>query len=382
MKQLRVVLCAVFFMATARAAAQDVPLPDSVVRAYSDYETALASEDFAAASQAAEWAFSAARAAGLADDLQLTLGLNALAMAPSRGTGSGLVALTRATAQLAGTAGSPDTVFDAWMRGMMAAYGSGDRVALETLRTDLLAWLVAAEYSDLSRLNEFPLTPPQEAMSETWLARSRAILAEAEAGGDPVAIANAVMDLRDDAVARQDWDEALALLERGLRAASGPSDEDGYARAALMPRFADLLRDGYSDPSSGEARLSPDTAGLWCAYLARHPIPVDFRIETRVPMIAISRGQTTIVMTPFTVPAVGGAPQLGETQVSTWRSDSLREASREHLEQTRFRPACAGTTGRIAGVEYEGFHQVPTRHARGGGAIVGYRTLIGFTAAD
>lgn len=372
-----------FFLALASGAvAQDEPLPDSVARPYLAYEAAIASEDYPAASLAAEQAFAAAADADLPADLQLTLGLNALAMAPSRGTDSGLIEMTRYTVALADRLGDRGAGFEARLAGAMAASASHDYVAFDVLYVDLLELIIEHHFRQESELQAVARIDHPRVAAAAWTPEQRVegvqVLEAAREAGDPVALANAVIGLQRDAVARNDWARALDLTRNALAELAAQGADGRIARDAVAVALSDILRDGFDSTDSGEAHLAGEARVAWCDYLARRPVALDYIIETRVPMRAVERGLQGVLRTEFSVAAAGGTPQLGESQASITGLGVLQGASREHLEDTHFRPLCAGQAMPAEGALLEGF-VVTSAQPTGAHVLVSVGVFSAFT---
>ena len=377
-----IVALSVALLAAMAAHAQEIALPDSVAQPYLAYEDAVERQDYRAASLAAEQAFAAARESGLPEDLQLTLGLNALAMAPSRGTGSGLVELARATAALADQLDDRQAGFDAWLSAVWAASSSRNYVAFDALYAEFLTltaadrlryseWLVSVARIENPRYSAAALTPEAQALAALELERARA-------AGDAVAVANAAISLQRHAVEAEDWAGALDLTRTALTEPSVQGAAGRGARDAVALLLSDILRDGFGSTDSGEAHLSGDARSAWCDYLTRWPVALDYIHETPMPMRAVERSIQGVVRTEFTIPAAGGLAVLGESQTSSPGMGVLQRASRNHLAETHFRPGCTGQTSPISGVLLEGF-AIDSARRRGSLVEFGMRVFMAFT---
>jgi len=377
-----IVALSVILMGASIADARDEPLPDRVTQASRAYSAALVSQDLPAMSAAAEDFFAVAREFDLPLDDQVSIGLTALALASSRGRGGGLVELTRDTAAVADSAGDLDAVINAWVRGALAARHSNNFVAFDVIYAQVLNVTVQNHVRDEDWLAIIAQIPdPRSSPAARPNADPAAGVLELERArdeGDAIALANAVIGLQHEAMAREDWPRALELTQVALVDLAPFGVAGRPARDAVAVALSDILRDGFASTDSGESHLSGEARLAWCDYLTRQPVALDYITETPVPMRAFEYGEQGVVRTGFVVPAAGGAAQPGESRASTGGLNALRNASRNHLAQTHFRPSCAGQALPVSGVLHEGFVVVSER-ARGQRVLVAMAVFSAFS---
>lgn len=354
---MRRIVCALLVgLVSAPVTAQE--LPRSVSEAYLAYEVALEQRDFTAASAAAETAFAEARTAALDDSLQLTLGLNALAMAPARGRGSGLVSIVEAVSVLAIDAGEPETARDAYLQGLAAAGVAENGVAFSALQDGMMDALLAHGLlgdTDQPRLFEvqYPISFP-EPFSETLrseLEVERA--AQLTRATDPVLIANLTLLLRRDAMLRENRDAALAMTDEATRVIDPSTVEGRLALAALvegLPQLTDILTSDGSTLPDALAPRAPETRRAICAYLASRPVPIGPWREVRVPLQAPQRGRLhAVASVNFDVRDGAFWAIRPSPDASPPRDSHLLQAIQANLSATGFHTDCVGNPVSRAG---------------------------------
>ncbi|WP_417491500.1 energy transducer TonB [Maricaulis sp.] len=126
MKQFIVALGLVVLV-TLAARAQDDPLPDSVSHAYLAYETAMAAQDYVAASEAAEAAWQAARSERIDAELIGILAENYGNLALSRGLPEQAYPAWRSAAEISDRLRAPQTErATRWYQASLSAFATGD----------------------------------------------------------------------------------------------------------------------------------------------------------------------------------------------------------------------------------------------------------------
>jgi len=369
------VLSALMLTAMASdASAQE--LPSSVSDAYLAYEAAAEQGEFAAASEAAEAAYNAARDAGLDEALLLTLGMNAISMAPARGHGDGLVTLVETVDALATRAGQPETVREAYLYGLAAAQEAQNSVAYFALRDQFLDILIEQpRLSPVDRVRLFTIEQPPGLADPIAMERRTRLEADRVAllagNVDPVRLANLTLILRQDAVLREDRAAALAMTDDALVRIDPDTEPGQRSIAALVggvPGLADILvADGQSMPDALATR-APETRDAMCAHLASRPVPMAPWTEFQIPLRSVERGvQNGVVRVEMTI-RNDAFENLGDDPVQAPRSDyQVMRAIDRLLSRTEYHTDCHGepvTMTSLVRVAYTGRASAVRRNAR------------------
>ncbi|OLF74105.1 hypothetical protein AWH62_08180 [Maricaulis sp. W15] len=339
--------------------ADEVVLPATVTDAYFAYEAAVEQQDFAAASQAAEIAFREARAAGIGEDIQLTLGVNALAMAPARGSGAGLVELVDQTADLAIRSGDTTLVRDVRLQGISSAAQAGDAVGFGAMMAAMIDALIEPpllEEPDQARL--FAATYPNSFTEPLGEDVRTSVAAERDAllspGSDPVQLANLTLILRRDAFLRDDRGTALDLTDEALALIDADTMAGARAQTALLgglPGLADILVADGLTVGQAVAERSSQMQDALCAHLSSQPVPVGPWREVQVPTRSVERGRHHAAAR-FEFEVVDGefASFGPEMAISGGRDSDLRRAVERQLSETVFHAGCDGEPASMRGL--------------------------------
>ena len=112
---------------TTGAIAQDEPLPDSVARAYLAYENAMTAQDYAAASEAAETAWQAARSERIDSELVGILAENYGNLALNLGAPAQAYPAWRNAAEISDRLRAPESErAERWYRASLSAFATGE----------------------------------------------------------------------------------------------------------------------------------------------------------------------------------------------------------------------------------------------------------------
>ena len=372
MKHALVALCGFLAMASG-VAAQDEPLPQEVAQAYLAYEAAVEAQDYVAASTAGEAAFHAARSAGLETGLQLTLGANALAVAEYRHRGAGLVGLTRAVAGLAQVTGDTELVFELRVRGLRAAMATRNYVAFEPLLNDALDYAVDAEVRSEAALEWLgSIRDPR------WLVsagdEADAVFAAASTETDAILAANLAIDRQLEAIAREDWPEALAITESVVaRLVTHPGDSRD-AVDGVLTGLTQILPTGLGATDAGTEHLSAVTAQRWCDLLERRLMIAYPYYEMQVPMRAAERLEQGVLRLPFRMMSDGAHAERGDLESSFRTGAFYARTATDYVETLPFIPACQTDATPADGVLRVSFISSPTGN-RLGAYTVTFRLL-------